>query len=225
MSKRILLVDDDPAVQAKNKKNLEREGYTVRCALTLAQAREKVEAQTPDAIVLDRGMPDGEGLNFLRDFRQTSKVKIPVLVLSGYNRDENVVEGFDNGCDDYLTKPYTFEVLLTRLRHLLISAELIPDEITKGSLTLKPLPMIAYVNGVDLELRPKEYSLLQYLAQNENTFFSTEQLYEAVWGQPMSGDSGAVKTSISRLRSKLPGCGYMISTDTGSGYRFERGEP
>ncbi len=223
MNKRILLVDDDPAVQAFNKKHLEQEGYSVRCALTLHQARKLIEAQPPDAIILDRGMPDGEGLSFLRKFRAASKAKIPVLVLSGYNRDEHIIEGFDNGCDDYLTKPYTFEVLLIRLKHLLISAQQIPDEITIGALTLRPLPMIALVNGVDLALSPRNYLLLQFLAQNEGAVMTVEHIYEKVWGQPMAGNTSAAHKSISRVRKSLSGSGYTITNEKNTGYCFERG--
>ncbi len=220
--KRILLVEDDKKLLLMNKLLLEEKGFLVDTVFTLVRAREALRNEMPDAMILDRGMPDGDGLAFLTDLRKTSR--LPVLMLTGYKADADMIRGYDSGCDDYVTKPFSFEVLLRKLNTLLRRAEEVPDTIIKGGLTLKPISRDAFVNGADIELRPKEYSLLQYFVQNENRLISAEQIYEAVWGRPMAGDTGAVRTATSRLRSKLTGCGYTVTNDTGS-YRFERGEP
>ena len=112
--KRILLVEDEVKVQDYNKYLLEKEGFAAETAMTLAEARTAAERQTPDIIVLDIGMPDGSGLDFLREFKQTSN--IPVLLLTGYNKNEDVLAGFERGCNDYLKKPYAFPELLARIK-------------------------------------------------------------------------------------------------------------
>jgi DNA-binding response OmpR family regulator len=221
--KLILLVEDSKKVQNYNRSMLTDEGFTVETAITLADTRAFLAAYKADAIILDIGMPDGNGLDFLRELRESGS-KTPVLLLTGYGEAKDIVLGFQTGCDDYLPKPYTFAVLLARLRRLLQSVEQVPETVTRGLLTLKLTPMEAYVNGVVLGLTPKDFSLLQFFIQNENRVLTADYVYEKVWGQPMAGDSRAFGNAVSRLRKKLVGCGYTISAEYGNGYRFERGE-
>lgn len=221
--KKLLLIEDNKKVQAFNVELLQEEGFAVETALTLAAARTCLSRQMPDAIILDIGMPDGNGLDFLKELRQTTNV--PVLMLTGYGENSDVVKGFDSGCDDYLSKPYTFEVLHARLKRLLQRVEQVPKTVTKGSLTLKLTPREAYISGKDLLLTPKDFTLLQFFIQNENRLMNAEYIYENVWGHSMEGDSRALGNAISRLRKKLTGCGYTITADYGNGYLFGRGEP
>jgi DNA-binding response OmpR family regulator len=221
--KLILLVEDNKKVQAFNKPLFMKRGFSVETAVTLAEAREAMQRQTPDAIILDIGMPDGSGLDFLGELRRTSN--IPVLLLTGYGEDKDIVAGFQTGCDDYLAKPYTFEVLHVRLLRLLQAAEQMPETVSRGSLILRLASREAYVNGVDLLLTPKDFALLQFLVQNENRLMSAKQLYETVWGRPMADDSQALGKAVSRLRQKLKGCGYTVIAEYGTGYCFGRGEP
>jgi len=218
--KNILLVEDSKQVQDFNKRLLEGRGFAVRIAITLAQAKASVKRNMPDAIILDIGMPDGSGLDFLRELRQTSKV--PVLLLTGYNKDDDIVTGFESGCNDYLPKPYTFGVLLVRLQRLLQSAEQMPETIVKGRLTLKITPMIALLDGKDILLTQKEFALLTLFAQNEDKTMSAEYLYEKVWGQDMMAEERAIRQQISNLREKIEESGYSIANVRGAGYRFER---
>ena len=220
--KTILLVEDDKKVQNFNKRLLAGEGFAVQTAMTLADVGAFLARQTPDIIVLDIGMPDGNGLDFLRELRQTSR--IPVLMLTGYGETSDVIKGFESGCDDYLRKPYTFEELLARLKRLLYRAEQLPETVTRGALTLNILAKEAFLNGADLMLTPKDFALLQYFVQNEGRTLDRDVVYEKVWGRPMAGDSQALGSAVSRLRKKLTGCGYTISGEYRNGYRFERGE-
>jgi len=223
IGKMILLVEDSKKILNFNKRLLEGRGFTVCTAATLAEAREVLETQAPNAIILDIGMPDGSGLDFLRKLRKTSN--IPVLLLTGYGEEKDIIAGFQTGCDDYLPKPYTFEVLHVRLLRLLQTAEQMPETVSRGSLILKLASTEAYVNGVDLLLTPKDFALLRFLIQNENRLMSAKQLYETVWGRPMASDSQALGKAVSRLRQKLKGCGYTVTAEYGTGYCFERGEP
>ncbi|GHU11161.1 DNA-binding response regulator [Betaproteobacteria bacterium] len=217
--KLILLVEDDKRVQIFNKRLLEGEGFTVEIALTLAEARALVVRQPPSAIILDIGMPDGSGLDFLRELRLKSGV--PVLLLTGYDNDKDIVKGFELGCDDYLPKPYTFEVLLARLKRLLKSAEHVLSPISYGSLTLDINHRRAYHSGKDLSLRQKEFALLLLFVQMNGKAVSGEYLYEKIWGQPIGGDKNALQVAISRLRKKLEISGMNVHYERGSGYMLE----
>ena len=219
-NKMVLLVEDSQKLQSFNKRLLQQQSFEVETAMTLSAARDIVTRRKPDIIVLDIGMPDGNGLDFLREFRQTSKA--PVLLLTGYSKPDDIVQGFNSGCNDYLPKPYTPAVLMARLKNLLQSAQQIPDTVTKGALTLKITSMSALLHGVDLLLSQKEFSLLNFFIQHESRCVTVEYIYEQIWGYAMAGDTNAVKFQISRLRIKLENSGYNIVFERGRGYRFEQ---
>jgi DNA-binding response OmpR family regulator len=217
--KRILLVEDSDRVLDFNRRLLESRGYVVETAMTLAAARKSIALRRPDAIVLDIGMPDGSGLDFLREFRRTSQ--IPVLLLTGYDKDDDIVAGFESDCDDYLPKPYTFNVLLARLKNLLHSAERVPEAVAKGPLLLDVVANRAFLSGEDMLLTQKEFSLLLLFAQNEDRTVSAEYLYEKIWGSTVNNDVRALKQQLSNLRGKLKGSGYTVVAVRGEGYCFE----
>ncbi len=127
------------------------------------------------------------------------------------------------GANDYLSKPFEYEVLLARVRAMFRNVEQMPETLTVGGLTLRLMSREARVNGVD-PLSPKEYDLLQFFVQNRDRSMSAAYVYESVWGQPMAGDSRALNSMVSRMRKKLKGCGYTVTSEYGGGYRFERGE-
>lgn len=217
--KLILLVEDNKKVQNFNRRMLERAGFAVEQAMTLADATAFLARQAPAAMILDIGMPDGSGLDFLRELRETSK--IPVLLLTGYGEAKDIVKGFQEGCDDYLTKPYTFDVLRVRLERLLQNAEQVPEEISKGAFVLTLTSMIARLNGEDMLLTQKEFTMLLLFLQNEGKTMSAEYIYEKVWGQNMADDVRAVRYQVFNLRKKIEGSGYAIPSVRGGGYRFE----
>ena len=219
MKKMILSVEDNEQVQSFNKRLLEKRGYSVRCATTLASARELFTSERPNAIILDIGMPDGSGLDFLREVRQVSK--IPVLVLTGYGKDADVMTGFDAGCDDYMAKPYTFDILLVRLERLLKSAAEIPQRLTFGMLVIDVMSGQVFLDGDDLLLTQKEFALLLLFTQHEGKVMSVEYLYEKAWGQPGTDYMRALRNTASRLRKKISGSGYDIVAERGHGYSFE----
>jgi DNA-binding response OmpR family regulator len=221
--KLILLVEDNKEVQNLNRRMLEDEGFTVATAMTLADARAFVEREKPNAIILDIGMPDGDGRNFLREIRagNSAAAKVPVLILTGYGKNADVVAGFESGCNDYLAKPYTFSVLFMRAKELLSRTERLPDVLQKGPLRLDVVSGLASLGGKDLRLTQKEFSLLLLFAQNEGKTVSAEYLYEKVWKQPLAWDKNAVQTAISKLRKKIEDAGYGITIIRGQGYVFE----
>jgi DNA-binding response OmpR family regulator len=188
--------------------------------MTLREARERMGTAEPDAIVLDIMLPDGSGLDFMRALRQESN--IPILLLTGLTTPEDVVRGLTEGGDDYLTKPYDFDILLARIQALLRRAGQLPDTLTKGSVKIDITSHRAFLFGRDLLLKPKEFDVLLYLARHEGTHVSAAALYEKVWGQEMGDSDSAVKFQVSSLRKKLEDSGYTVVSSRGEGYCFEK---
>lgn len=217
--KRILLVEDNEQIMQGNERMLKRRGYEVTCALTLADARKAVKTRMPDLFVLDIMLPDGSGLDFMAELRKYSQT--PILLLTGLTTPEDIVRGLTAGGDDYLPKPYDFGVLLARVEALLRRAQQVPECIHKGRLRLDVTADVATLDGTDLMLSQKEFSLLLIFVQNEERFIGAEYLYEKVWNQAMAGNSNTLKTTINRLREKIKGSGYRIAWSRGEGYCFE----
>jgi DNA-binding response OmpR family regulator len=199
---------------------LRRRGYDVAAALSLQEARERLTKAAPDAIALDIMLPDGSGLDFMRELRRESN--IPILLLTGLGTPEDVVRGLTDGGDDYLTKPYDFGVLLARVEALLRRAGRFPDAVQKGPLSLDVMSGRALLHGEDLLLTRKDFALLTLFTQNEDKAIGAEYLYEELWKTPMADDTQAIKSAVSRLRKKLAGSGYTILNKRGEGYLFER---
>jgi len=218
----ILLVEDNQKIQQANSNMLKRQGgYNVFLAANLAEAREIVANTYLDIILLDVMLPDGSGLDFLKELKQEKD--IPVLILSALDELDDRIIGLEAGGDAYLTKPYNNKELLLNIESILRRSSRMPEIISRGNLVIKVTSDEALVNGINLVLSKKEFSLLCYFEQNEEKTMSLEQIYEKVWGQQMGEDKGALQRMISRLRSKLADSGYTISTERNEGYRFEKG--
>jgi len=215
----LLLVEDEPAVQENNKMVLERRGYKLRQAYTLAEAEAIVAEEPPCAIVLDIQLPDGNGLTFLHELRKSSN--IPVLVLTAMGTPEDIILGLEAGGDDYLTKPHELSVFLKRVEALLRRASLMPDRVEIGPISIDTASNRAFINNEDIALSHKEYALLLLLIQHPDKIIEAEHLYEKIWGQKMNGDCNALKKTISKLRAKLNGSGYTINATRRKGYCFE----
>jgi DNA-binding response OmpR family regulator len=222
MSGMILLVEDNERIQANNKAVLERNGYAVRLAMNLAEARKELADATPDAIVLDITLPDGNGLDFLRELRQTSQ--IPVLLLTAFGAVKDTTAGLDAGGDDYLAKPYNVKELRARVDALTRRAARVPETLTKGRLKADVVAGQAFLDGRDMLLTQKEFSALLLLMQHENETLSAEYIYEKVWRRDMIGDDNPIKVTLSKLRQKLTDSGYVIAAKRGEGYSFEKEE-
>jgi len=218
----ILLVEDNPKILAMNTKALVRHGYKVVQAETISRAKAIFESETPSLIILDIMLPDGSGLELCEEIRASNK-SIPILFLSALGSGADVKTGYETGGDDYLPKPYDLDMLITRVKALLRRAELLPEKITKGSLSLSVSSNEAFINGENIGIgKDIEFSLLCHFAQNENIVLSHEQIYQKVWGKPMIDDAQALKSAVKRLRPKIKGSGYTISSEYGTGFKFEK---
>jgi len=240
--KTILCVEDEPQILEHNKRVLSENGYSVLTAGNLSQAREILAKTTPDAIVLDIMLPDGNGLDLLTEIR-SGKIescntctdyalrithyelsKVPIIMLTAWNRSYNKAYGLDAGADDYMGKPFEYDELLARIRKILKQAERVPEKVTRGALSLNVVSGTAYCDGVDLLLTKKEFAMLLIFVQNENRYVGAEYLYEKIWGQDMNDNANAVKTTVSRLRKKIDNSGFTITYGKdmdADGYCFE----
>jgi DNA-binding response OmpR family regulator len=228
------MIEDNPDVLRLNGKWLADAGFDTAIAKTLAEARGLLETQSPDIVVLDILLPDGNGIEFLPEYRTICDA--PVLFCSSRSEDKDILRGLEAGGDDYISKPYNVEILVARVKAMwrkeqanrektrLAQTAKTPERyIERGPLKLDILAGRAYMNGTDAGLKPKEFALLITLIQNENRGVSAKELYEMVWNQPAADDTRTIKTHIHHIRAKLSISEYTavtISNEYGIGYRF-----
>ena len=218
--KTLLLVEDDLDILENNSRFFKREGYNVLTAQNLAQAREYLANENPGAVVLDIMLPDGNGLDLLKELRGAGS-KIPVIMLTAWGKSSDIARGLKLGANDYVSKPFTYDELHARIETMFRNAEQLPETIEKGAITLKIRPMEVHFGSKKVKLPPVEFYLFQLFLENEGKDLKTKYLYEKVWGADMNDDPNAVRITVKRLRDKIAGSGYMISTIYGEGYRFE----
>jgi len=231
---KILLVEDNTKIQHADKNMLREQGYDICLAMTIAEARAAVVDFRPDIIVLDIMLPDGNGMDFLTELR-TSEPDMPVLFLTAMGATEDIIAGLNAGGDDYMTKPYDYNVFMSRIKAILRREETArerikqatagkPEVLQCGTLTINSKTRIVHLDGRVLNLHTKQFGLLLLLIRSENKTLDASELYREVWGQPMGDDVQALRKAISRIRGEIKGSGYCISSERGKGYRFERGE-
>lgn len=224
----ILLVEDDKNIQRTNRRILEREGYTVLCAGNLQGARALLLEHTPDALVLDIMLPDGNGLDFCGKIRPFTSA--PVLFLTALDEKNEIIEGLLAGGNDYITKPYDVDEFVARIKAQLRLARMNRREakeqrtLVRDNLSLDLFAQRAYLGGKDMLLTQKEYLLLLLLARSGEEILSSEYLYQTVWNMPMTADNRTLKKHISTVRRKLEegDCKYTITAVYGRGYTFEK---
>ena len=215
----ILLVEDNVEIQTLNRNLLSESGYRVRLAESITEARNSIAYSEPDMIVLDIMLPDGNGLDFLKNVRGENN-DIPVLILSALGATEERVVGLRAGGDGYITKPYDNDELLAQIETLLRRAN--RGVIKLGPITINKDTWRAYIGDVDIHLSRTEFTLLLLLIKNENITVSAEYLYEGAWSSPLNNHAGALQFQISKLRNKIEPSGYAITTKRAKGYLFEK---
>jgi DNA-binding response OmpR family regulator len=215
----LLIVEDEPHILGNHQRFFTKSGYRVLTAATVAEARVQIAAQ-PDAVLLDIMLPDGNGLKLLTEWRAEG-IKIPVIMLTAWGKPQDISRGYRLGATAYLSKPFDYEAVLAVLDRIFSTAESMPNTIMRGRLTLDLFSDRALLNGADLVLSPKEFSLLYFFVQHEGEIISAGQLYEHVWGQPLIGSTRALENMIYRLRKAIESSGYVIVTKRGHGYSFE----
>ncbi|HMW17913.1 MAG TPA: response regulator transcription factor [Accumulibacter sp.] len=220
---RLLLVEDDPILRQQLVEALQAAAYVVDSADNGIDGRHLGENEAYEAVILDLGLPQLDGLTVLRHWRRIGKT-MPVLILTARDSWHEKVAGIDAGADDYLTKPFHIEELLARLRALIRRAGgHASAELGCGPLTLDTRNGRATVNGRALTLTSHEYRLLTYLLLHREQIVSRSELVEHLYAQDFDRDSNTVEVFIARLRKKLPP--GLIETVRGLGYRLSASPP
>ncbi|MFL6605705.1 MAG: response regulator transcription factor [Steroidobacteraceae bacterium] len=200
---KVLIVEDQLRLAQLLKQGLAECSYTVACARTCNEARDALCETAYDLIILDLGLPDGDGLDLLREWRN-SGFKEPVLILSARDAVEDRVKGLDLGADDYLSKPFSFEELLARVRsQLRRQSDVRQTLIEYRGLRLDLIQHTAHVNGQQLDLTRREFALLEIFMQNPGRILARTLISEKIWASHYEVDTNLLDVYMSRLRSKV----------------------
>lgn len=231
----ILTADDDPQLLRLVARNLQLEDYEVLTASDGKQALEQIESHMPDLVLLDVMMPRMDGFTVCQRVREFSA--LPIIIVTARGQDKDKVRGLDLGADDYLTKPFSVEELLARVRAVLRRTQFTTNgqtqgmntTVTIGELTVDYGQHLVMMAGREVVLTPIEYRLLAYLAQNAGRVVTQDLLLEHVWGVEYGGESHMLQVNINRLRRKVEqdlshpryiltkvGIGYLLSTQPGA---------
>ena len=226
--KKILVVDDEALLVKGIRFNLQNDGYEVITGSDGVEAVELAQSQNPDLIVLDVMMPRMDGLTACSKIREFSDV--PIILLTAKTTDMDKLLGFDQGADDYLTKPFNIRELKARIRAMLRrSGGSAPKEAPKNELVGGPIRLDldarnAYRSGELVDLTAKEFDVIEHLMRNPNRVFSRENLLDTIWAYEYRSDIRTVDVHIRRLREKLeenPAQPKHIMTKWGVGYYFK----
>jgi two-component system OmpR family response regulator len=226
---KILVVEDDPNLLATLKYNLASEGYDVITAADGARALEVARSQQPELIILDLMLPKLSGLEVCRILRK--EMTVPVMMLTAKTEEVDKIVGLEIGADDYVTKPFSMRELLARVRAILRRSaitgqkpEARPESLKIGDIEIDVSRHRAFYKKSPLDLTPKEFDLLVFLASNSGFVFNREQLLEKVWGYDYAGSTRTVDVHIRWLREKIeedPAHPEHLLTIRGAGYKME----
>ena len=226
--KRILIIEDDEAIAAIERDYLVLGGFEVEIAGTGGDGIAMGRFGRFDLILLDLMLPGIDGFSVCRTLRET--LDIPILMVTARQEDIDKIKGLGMGADDYITKPFSPNVLVARIKANLAQYDRLkhtgkPEkaQIQMGNILLQQDSRRVFVDGTEVELKNKEYELLLFLMSNADIVFSKETLYERIWGYEAMGDNATVAVHINRLREKIeqnPSQPRYIQTVWGAGYRF-----
>ncbi len=216
------MVEDEKKVASFLRKGLEEEYYAVDAAYDGEEALYMIEEHDYDLVILDIMLPKIDGMTVLRHVRESAN-QVPILVLTAKDSVDNIVEGLDAGCDDYLTKPFAFSELLARIRALLRrDREAKASVLEVGDLRLSPLTREVTRGDKRIDLTAKEYALLEYFMRNPNRVLTRTMMSEHVWDYHFDTDTNVIDVYVNFLRKKIDrdsevklihtirGVGYMI---------------
>jgi two-component system KDP operon response regulator KdpE len=221
---RVLLVDDEAAILRFLKPALEANNYEIMSTGTVAESIKRIAAETPDIVVLDLGLPDGDGKDVIQQVRTWSEV--PIIVLSARDREAEKIEALDLGADDFVNKPFSVGELLARMRTALrhrMEREAETPVLKTGDLEIDSIRHRVLRSGNEVKLTPKEFELLSFLARHAGKVLTHRQILTAVWGPAHAADTQYLRVYVGQLRQKVekdPGDPHIIITESGIGYRI-----
>ncbi|PTY07464.1 DNA-binding response regulator [Opitutaceae bacterium EW11] len=225
---RILIIDDELQIRRLLRVTLEGAGYLVRDAETGTLGLQEIAASAPDGVVLDLGLPDMDGVTAIRRLREWTKV--PVLVLSVREAEDDKIHALDAGADDYLTKPFGGRELLARLRAILrrTQASNEPSVVCFGKVEVDLAARIVRRDGEEVKLTSKEYGLLRLLVQHRGKVVTHRQILRELWGPNAEEFTHYLRVHMAHLRQKLeaaPHAPEHLKTEAGIGYRLVEDSP
>ena len=222
---RILIVEDEPALQQQVRAGIETQGYTVDATGDGKEALYLATEYSYEAAVVDLGLPGLSGLDIIARLRKSGS-QLPILILTARDRWQDKVKGLEAGGDDYLTKPFQMEELLARLKAILRRAAGVAQDVLElGAISMNLSAQKVVVAGTEVELTSYEYKLLEHLARNRTRVLSKDELASHLYPHDEERDSNVIEVLIGRLRRKLDPEGSLqpLETVRGRGYRFTAG--
>jgi two-component system, OmpR family, phosphate regulon response regulator PhoB len=220
---RILIVEDEPAIAELIAVNLKHGGFEPVVAYDSVTAQRELDAVLPDAILLDWMLPGQSGLSLARHWRKQTRTRgIPILMLTARGDEPDKVAGLDAGADDYITKPFSTQELLARIRAVLRrrAPESVNDSVAVGALVLDAATHRISFQDRELKLGPTEFKLLHYFMKHAERVHSRSALLDKVWGDHVFIEERTVDVHVKRLREALGAAGTMVETVRGAGYRL-----
>ncbi len=220
---RVLIVEDEPSIAELIAINLRHHGFEPIIAYDGEQAQRELDAVLPDVILLDWMLPGASGLSLARKWRADPRTKpVPLLMLTARGDEPDKIQGLDAGADDYITKPFSTQELMARIRAVLRrrAPEQMTEQLLIGSLTLDGATHRVTFQSAELRLGPTEFKLLNYLMTYPERVHSRAQLLDKVWGDHVFIEERTVDVHVKRLREALGAAGAMVETVRGAGYRM-----
>ena len=227
MSKKILVIEDEPDIRKTLEYNLERENFIVTSASSLSDAKEHLAKDNFSLLILDLMLPDGSGLDLCRELKSDLTNESPlILILTAKDDEVDRVVGFELGADDYVTKPFSIRELILRVKAILKRGINKPNTVEVerkfGDLTIDIESHEVFVNNENIILTALEFRLLNQLVDRRGRVQTRDQLLSDVWGYSSEVTTRTVDTHIKRLREKLGVMGKYVQTIRGVGYKFSR---
>ncbi|AOW13593.1 DNA-binding response regulator [Hydrogenophaga crassostreae] len=220
---RVLVVEDEPAIAELIAVNLRHNGFAPTVVFEGQAARREVDAVLPDVILLDWMLPGESGASLARSWRQQERTKaVPILMLTARSDEADKVQGLDAGADDYITKPFSTQELLARIRAVLRrrAPQTVNDSVQLGELALDAGTYRVTFQGNELKLGPTEFKLLHYLMKHAERVHTRGTLLDKIWGDHVFIEERTVDVHVKRLRESLGEAATMVETVRGAGYRL-----
>ena len=223
MSAHIFVVEDEKPILTLLTYNLEKEGYKVSSSSNGEEALSSIKEKKPDLILLDWMLPDLSGIEICKNIRKDNKFKsLPIIMLTAKGEEEDKIKGLDSGVDDYLTKPFSFNELLARIKAILrrSNPEIVSDNLEYEDLFLDRIEKRVFRNKEEIKLGPTEFRLLEFFLMNPKRVYSRDQILENVWPNNVNVESRTIDVHIRRLRQSIniDNTKELIRTVRASGY-------
>jgi two-component system phosphate regulon response regulator PhoB len=226
---RVLVVEDEPSIAELIAVNLRHNGFAPTVVYDGSAAQREVDAVLPDLILLDWMLPGESGASLARQWRKNDRTKsVPIIMLTARSDESDKIQGLDAGADDYITKPFSTQEMLARIRALMRrrAPETIKDSVQVGELVLDASTYRVSFQSHELKIGPTEFKLLHYLMKHAERVHSRSTLLDKVWGDHVFIEERTVDVHVKRLRESLGDASCMVETVRGAGYRLTvQGKP